>query len=87
MLFRSPDLKQFILPGGTPLSACLHLSRCVCRRAEREVLALDAVEPQRIELKRFLNRLSDWMFVAARAANAARGRSDVPWQKSEQKPL
>ena len=73
-------LRSFILPGGAPGSAALHLSRTVCRRAEREVLALSRLEPVRGELLRYLNRLSDHLFVVARAANHRAGVADVPWQ-------
>lgn len=71
-------LRNFILPGGTPVAATLHHARTVCRRAERSVIAFGDVRP---ELNRFLNRLSDWLFVAARFENRARG--DVLWSKSE----
>lgn len=79
-----PPLKQFILPGGTELASRLHLARAVCRRAERSVLELHQHEPQRAELLVFLNRLSDWMFLAARTANASQGVLDIAWQKSEE---
>lgn len=72
-------LRSFILPGGTPLAAHLHLARTITRRAERCATALaaatDDVNPHAI---RFLNRLSDWLFVAARAANEG-GKADVLW--------
>lgn len=72
-----PPLRNFILPGGTPLGAHLHLARTVCRRAERSVIALNL---ERHEPVIFLNRLSDWLFTAARYANRATG--DVTWSKS-----
>ena len=72
-------LDSFILPGGSPLSAHLHLARTVARRAERETVAMieagRAVTPAAL---RYLNRLSDWLFVAARRANA-NGADDVKW--------
>lgn len=71
-------LRNFILPGGTAYGAALHHARTVCRRAERSVIALNAARP---ELIRFLNRLSDWLFVAARFANREQG--DILWSKSE----
>jgi cob(I)alamin adenosyltransferase len=76
-------LKQFILPGGTKVAAALHLSRSVCRRAERHVVTLSRVTQSPISpnLIRFVNRLSDLLFVLARAANAAAGVQDVPWEK------
>jgi len=75
-----PPLKNFILPGGCPLAAHLHLARCVCRRAERSVLALHEEQEQRAEVLAFLNRLSDWLFVSARTANKLERIEDVPWQ-------
>jgi cob(I)alamin adenosyltransferase len=78
-----PPLKEFILPGGSPLAAHLHLARCVARRAERTVLDLHRAEPIRDVALQFLNRLSDWLFVAARTANASANVPDIKWQKSE----
>ncbi|MBO9318367.1 MAG: cob(I)yrinic acid a,c-diamide adenosyltransferase [Chloroflexus sp.] len=75
-------LKQFILPGGTLMAAHLHLARTVCRRAERVTVTLAAEESVRAEILTYLNRLSDFLFVAARVANARAGLGDVPWQKS-----
>lgn len=72
-----PELKTFVLPGGSPQAAALHLARTICRRAERGVLALD--EPARNDLVIYLNRLSDLLFVLSRKANAAAGVEDVPW--------
>ena len=76
-------LKQFILPGGTPAAAGLHFARTVCRRAERRLvtLARQSAEPIAGELIVYLNRLSDLLFVLARAVNHAAGEKDVPWQK------
>jgi cob(I)alamin adenosyltransferase len=71
-------LRSFVLPGGTPLAAHLHLCRTVARRAERLVAELAGAEPVNAEAVRYLNRLSDWFFVAARQANDA-GRADVLW--------
>src|SRR5262249_5207923 len=65
-----PPLKSFILPGGSPQAAALHLARTICRRAERSVLALDDA-PLRPEIVVYLNRLSDLLFVLARKANRA----------------
>jgi cob(I)alamin adenosyltransferase len=72
-------LSSFILPGGSPLSAVLHLARTVCRRAERELVSLNRQEPQRVELLQYFNRLSDALFVYARFANHLAQVSDVPW--------
>ena len=74
-----PDLKSFVLPGGTPAAAALHLARTVCRRAEREAVRLvEAGEPVSGPAMRYLNRLSDFLFVAARWANG-RGADEVFW--------
>ena len=78
-----PPLANFILPGGSPLAAHLHHCRAVCRRAERSVVALHQIEPQREELLILLNRLSDWLFVSGRTANKALGVSDLEWKKQE----
>jgi cob(I)alamin adenosyltransferase len=73
-----PDLTSFVLPGGTPLAASLHLCRTVARRVERSMVALAAREPLNPEALRFVNRLSDFFFVAARRANH-NGAGDVLW--------
>jgi cob(I)alamin adenosyltransferase len=72
-------LRQFILPGGTPAAAQLHLARTVCRRAERWTVSLAQEEPINPGVLVYLNRLSDLLFVLARAANARAGVGDVPW--------
>jgi len=73
-----PPLTRFILAGGAPAGARLHLARTVCRRAERAIVALGpgAVEPV---LLAYVNRLSDLLFVMARAANARKGRTEEEW--------
>ncbi len=71
-------LRSFILPGGTPLAAHLHQCRTVGRRAERIVVELAEGESINPEAVKYLNRLSDWFFVAARMANDS-GRGDVLW--------
>ncbi len=76
-----PPLTQFILPGGNATAAALHVARCVCRRAEREIVSLAEVHPLRDLPIRYVNRLSDLLFVLARAANHAAGGGDVPWVK------
>ena len=74
-----PALKSFVLPGGTPAAAALHLARTICRRAEREAVRLvEAGEPVSGPALRYLNRLSDFLFVAARWANG-RGDAEVFW--------
>ncbi len=72
-------LKSFILPGGTPAAAQLHLARTVCRRAERCVTELSEREEINSEVQVYLNRLSDYLFVAARLANKHAGIEDRPW--------
>jgi len=72
-------LTSFILPGGTPAVAALHLARTVVRRAERAAVALDESERVNPQLLAYLNRLSDHLFVAARFV-AAQGDGDVLWQ-------
>ena len=71
-----PNLKSFVLPGGSSLAAQLHVCRTTCRRAERRVLAVDGANP---EVVRYLNRLSDLLFILARAANAAAGGDEPLW--------
>lgn len=73
-------LETFILPGGSSTGAHLHLARTVCRRAERAVVALAQGEDVRPEVIRYLNRLSDLLFVLARLANLRAGVADVPWE-------
>ncbi|MFV0335271.1 MAG: cob(I)yrinic acid a,c-diamide adenosyltransferase [Tropicimonas sp.] len=71
-------LRSFILPGGSPLAAHLHLCRTVSRRAERRAVELASAEPVNPAAVKYLNRLSDWFFVAARVANG-NGAADVLW--------
>ncbi|HEY4231064.1 MAG TPA: cob(I)yrinic acid a,c-diamide adenosyltransferase [Thermoanaerobaculia bacterium] len=72
-------LENFILPGGCPAAAALHVARTVCRRAEREVFALSRMEPVGPHTVTYLNRLSDALFVMARHENKRRGVPDVLW--------
>jgi len=78
-----PTLEQFILPGGTSLASQLHLARCVCRRAERCVVALFRSQqiggPKTVLV--YLNRLGDLLFVMAREANRMAECADVPWNR------
>lgn len=74
-----PPLENFILPGGSPGAAHLHVARCVCRRTEREVHTLSRTEPVRPNVLPYLNRLSDLLFVMARHENRGRGTPDVCW--------
>ena len=73
-------LKEFILPGGSRAAAAAHLARTVCRRAERSVVALARKEAVSEPARRYLNRLSDLLFVTARALNRAAGVGDVQWR-------
>ncbi|MGL6209150.1 MAG: cob(I)yrinic acid a,c-diamide adenosyltransferase [Paracoccaceae bacterium] len=75
---RLTPLRSFILPGGSPLAAQMHLCRTVCRRAERLVVELATVEEVNTDAVKYLNRLSDWFFVAGRIANND-GKDDVLW--------
>jgi cob(I)alamin adenosyltransferase len=75
---RLTPLRSFILPGGSPLAAHMHLCRTTCRRAERLATDLATLEPVNPEAIKYLNRLSDWFFVAGRIANDD-GRADVLW--------
>ncbi len=76
-----PSLTQFILPGGSPLAASLHHARTVCRRAERCCVDLATDEIINPEVVRYLNRLSDALFVLARLANYRQGLSDIVWKQ------
>jgi len=75
-------LKSFILPGGSPIAAHLHLARTIARRAERDVVALSQTETVNPAAIRYINRLSDFLFVAARWANE-KGKADVLWVPGE----
>jgi cob(I)alamin adenosyltransferase len=78
-----PELKQFILPGGTRAAAGLHLARSICRRAERRLVAVIRHSQEEISLvlMAYLNRLGDLLFVLARLANAQANRPDILWQR------
>ena len=75
-----PPLKDFTLPGGGMAASCCHLARTVCRRAEREVIALGRVESIRPQAQQYLNRLSDLLFVLGRVLARAGGHGEVLWQ-------
>ncbi|HET9130280.1 MAG TPA: cob(I)yrinic acid a,c-diamide adenosyltransferase [Terriglobia bacterium] len=74
-----PPLRQFILAGGSQAGALLHVARTVCRRAERRVVALAATVPVDEIVIRYLNRLSDFLFVLARLVNHRQGQQEIPW--------
>lgn len=78
---RLAPLTEFILAGGTPQAAALHLARVVCRRAERRVVSLARRQQVDPAVVAYLNRLSDLLFVLAREANARAGQPDVAWRK------
>jgi cob(I)alamin adenosyltransferase len=75
-----PALKSFVLPGGTDAAARLHVARTVCRRAEREALVAAGAHDVNPLAIVYLNRLSDLLFILARAANAAEGRAEPLWR-------
>jgi len=74
-----PALTSFVLPGGSPKAAALHLARTVCRRAERAVVHLSHAEPVPPGMIVYLNRLSDLLFTLARQANQRAGNPDIIW--------
>jgi cob(I)alamin adenosyltransferase len=76
-----PELRNFILPGGTPGAAELHVARAACRRAERRITTLSRAEPVVPVVPGYLNRLADLLFVAARFANHAAGVADTVWSR------
>ncbi|OMG69915.1 cob(I)yrinic acid a,c-diamide adenosyltransferase [Burkholderia ubonensis] len=76
-----PPLKEFILPGGSRSAALAHVCRTVCRRAERAIVALGRVETLQETPRRYVNRLSDLLFVLARVLNRADGGADVLWER------
>lgn len=75
-----PPLKGFILPGGSPPAATCHYARSICRRTERRVVALSHQEAVDAGILKYLNRLSDLLFVMARTLNQAMGGKEIPWQ-------
>jgi cob(I)alamin adenosyltransferase len=82
-----PSLKEFILPGGSVLAAQAHVVRCVCRRAERAIVAMHEAEltqadSDQLLAQRYINRLSDLMFILARSINQALGEPDIFWNKT-----
>lgn len=78
-----PSLRSFILPGGGMTAAYLHQARTVCRRAERCLVSLVRVDPERPECVRYLNRLSDWLFVMGRQAASSSGFGEVLWRPGD----
>ena len=80
-----PPLKEFILPAGSRAASQAHVCRTVCRRAERVVVALGRVETLNDNPRRYLNRLSDLMFVVARVLNRFGGGGDVLWKREKER--
>jgi cob(I)alamin adenosyltransferase len=80
-----PRLAEFVLPGGSRAAALAHVSRTVCRRAERAVVALAASEAVHAEPRQYLNRLSDLLFVLARVLNRHAGGADVLWKHEKKR--
>ncbi len=78
-----PPLKEFVLPGGSPLLASLHVARTLCRRVERGAVAFFAVAPGGEHAIAYLNRLSDFLFIAARFEARRTGVQEVLWQKAK----
>ena len=76
-------LRHFILPGGSPGGAMLHQARAVCRRAERHLVTLEAAKGVNPEVGRYLNRLSDHLFVLARLVNHRAGAPETIWERPE----
>jgi len=79
---QAPEVTRFILPGGSEEAALLHVCRTVCRRAERRIVTLAAEHPINSHAAKYVNRLSDYFFAAARAANARLGVEDVLYVRS-----
>ena len=79
-------LKSFILPGGTSLNVLLHLARAVCRRAERDILKLKQIDLVSPQIIKYINRLSDFLFVAGRWATETLGEKETLWQPGKSKP-
>jgi len=80
-----PDLKSFILPGGTHVGAHLHLARTVCRRAERAIVSCKQQKSVSENLLIYINRLSDLLFVMARYENYQSGETETPWIPADKK--
>jgi cob(I)alamin adenosyltransferase len=78
-----PPLKDFVLPGGSRAASFCHLARAVCRRAERRIISLSRHDAVRPDLLRYLNRLSDLLFVIARALNRAADHDEILWNNRD----
>ena len=82
-----PELRSFVLPGGTELNSALHIARAVCRRAERAVLTLHQDQAVSEPLRAYLNRLSDLLFAMARFESHASGISEYLWKPGANREL
>ena len=82
-----PELRSFVLPGGTKLNSYFHLARTVCRRAERSCVALQKVEPVQLGILQFLNRLSDLLFAISRLDIIKKGEAEFLWSPCSNKPI
>ncbi|NNF34178.1 MAG: cob(I)yrinic acid a,c-diamide adenosyltransferase [Saprospiraceae bacterium] len=80
---RLPEMRNFVLPGGHPIISHCHIARCVCRRAERTVIALSSVESVDDIIIRYLNRLSDFLFVLGRELSLDLGVEEIPWRPTK----
>lgn len=82
-----PPMKYFVLPGGAQINGLIHVARCVCRRAERWVVALHQEQPVEPLIIKYLNRLSDYLFVLSRWVNYQSKVEEIPWipRKNQQK--
>lgn len=78
----NPVIQRFILPGGSPLASALHVCRTVCRRAERQIVTLARSEEIHAEVRHYVNRLSDYFFVASRRANVLAQVQDIEYERS-----
>lgn len=79
-----PEIRYFILPGGTEAAAVLHVCRTVCRRAERAIVTLSREQQTNDEVRKYINRLSDFLFVAARVVNSRAGVEDIRYERGGQ---
>jgi len=75
-----PEMRNFVVPGGHPIVSICHISRTVCRRAERRVIALQEHDQVNPVIVQYLNRLSDYLFVLSRKLGQERGVEEVPWK-------
>lgn len=80
----TPEIRRFILPGGSPAAAVLHICRVLTRRAERRVVTLTGEQETNEEVRRYLNRLSDYFFAIARVVNVRKGIDDVEYKRGGQ---